>query len=744
MSFLPALTPIQWALLGAIPVGIVLLYFLKLRREPVEVPSTYLWSRTIEDLHVNSLMQRLRRNLLLLLQLAAVLLAALALLRPGHHGEQASQDRSVFLLDSSASMLATDVEDDENRFESAKRLIGERIDAMNDTDKAMLVTFSDRPDVLQSFTSDRGRLRDALDRATVTHRQTDILGALKAADGLANPRRSSELGDMNDVQVADAKPADMYLFSDGGFEAVKDFDLGNLIPEYVDIGTSDARNIGVAAFSAERNVERPSEVQVFATIVNFTRPTANLNTASSDTIISKNEQISGDIAKAIVSHRQLKGDYDSVDGIKDVIINYHLKSADPKDDEAVAIAKAKGRSLFNRIRGSFSMVDDVPIKTSASLLVDDIFEDAEAIELEPGEEVGVSFTLNREETVSLKVVLEEKDDFMLDNVAFAGLTPMRTVSVLVLTNGNTPLELGLATEKSEKICISQIESPDYLKTDEYKKRAAAGVDDLIIYDRCTPETMPPTNTFFIGALPSSAGWSWKSELGQINIIDVERTHPIMRYLELFSLIIFGGRAIDGPPGSAVLADSDQGPVLTLAPRDGYQDLVLGFDIISQNDEGDFETNTNWYAERSWPVFVLNLLRYLAGAAESTGAPSYRPGETVRVRVESALAEVSVGRVGVDAEKMRTGASGLVEVTETEEPGNYQVRTEDKIADLFSINLFDRSESTLALVPEITIGYEAIATAEGGVEARKEYWRLLLLAVLALLATEWWLYSRRVA
>ena len=87
---------------------------------------------------------------------------------------------------------------------------------------------------------------------------------------------------------------------------------------------------------------------------------------------------------------------------------------------------------------------------------------------------------------------------------------------------------------------------------------------------------------------------------------------------------------------------------------------------------------------------------------------------------------------------------MVEVTETEEPGNYQVRTEDKIADLFSINLFDRSESTLALVPEITIGYEAIATAEGGVEARKEYWRLLLLAVLALLATEWWLYSRRVA
>ena len=41
--------------LGAVLLAIVLLYFLKLKRTPLEVPSTYLWQRTIEDLHVNSL-----------------------------------------------------------------------------------------------------------------------------------------------------------------------------------------------------------------------------------------------------------------------------------------------------------------------------------------------------------------------------------------------------------------------------------------------------------------------------------------------------------------------------------------------------------------------------------------------------------------------------------------------------------------------------------------------------------------
>ena len=76
VNFFPSnfwLNMLSWIGLVSIPLLVILLYFLKLKRQPLEVPSTYLWSRTIEDLHVNTIWQRLRQSLLLFLQLLLLL-----------------------------------------------------------------------------------------------------------------------------------------------------------------------------------------------------------------------------------------------------------------------------------------------------------------------------------------------------------------------------------------------------------------------------------------------------------------------------------------------------------------------------------------------------------------------------------------------------------------------------------------------------------------------------------------------
>src|SRR5690349_22691322 len=109
LQFSSPLSAAGWAVLAGVPVGIIALYFLKLRRRPVQVSSTLLWRRSLEDLHVNSLFQRLRKNLLLALQLLAVLLVILALLGPRVKGSAGRGQRYILTIDNSASMSATDV-----------------------------------------------------------------------------------------------------------------------------------------------------------------------------------------------------------------------------------------------------------------------------------------------------------------------------------------------------------------------------------------------------------------------------------------------------------------------------------------------------------------------------------------------------------------------------------------------------------------------------------------------------------
>ena len=54
MNWISALSPMQWLLMMAIPPAVLSLYFLKLKRRELVVPSTLLWKKAMEDIHVNS------------------------------------------------------------------------------------------------------------------------------------------------------------------------------------------------------------------------------------------------------------------------------------------------------------------------------------------------------------------------------------------------------------------------------------------------------------------------------------------------------------------------------------------------------------------------------------------------------------------------------------------------------------------------------------------------------------------
>ncbi len=255
----------QWAALAAVPPAIVLLYFLKLKRRPLEVPSTYLWHKSIEDLHVNSIWQRLRNSLLLYLQLLVILVVFLALLRPTWQSFHLGGSRFVFLIDNSASMQATD--EKPNRLEEAKRRVAELIDQMRSGDSAMLVAFSDTARVAQNFTNNRQLLREALADIRPSQHSTNISEALRLAAGLVNPTQSYD--NPAETPTSDTK---LFIFSDGRFPDVPDFELGNLDPVFVPIGRMDAANVGIVSFGVERNQEQKNKLQAYARLCNSADP----------------------------------------------------------------------------------------------------------------------------------------------------------------------------------------------------------------------------------------------------------------------------------------------------------------------------------------------------------------------------------------------------------------------------------------------------------------------------------------
>ena len=186
MSFLSPL-----ALIGLLFVPLVVaMYLLKLRRDDAVVPSTLLWQRLVADLEANAPWQRIRRSLLLLLQLLLVLLLAFLAARPFLERPAGLARDLVIVIDTSASMAATDLQP--NRLAAAKAAA---IDALRDLPadgKVSVIAAGRTARVVVNGTSDLGRVRAAIDDIAVAEAAGDLDDALTLANALA--ARSGDAG----------------------------------------------------------------------------------------------------------------------------------------------------------------------------------------------------------------------------------------------------------------------------------------------------------------------------------------------------------------------------------------------------------------------------------------------------------------------------------------------------------------------------------------------------------------------
>lgn len=235
-----------WLLAAALP--IIVLYMLKMRRKPVRVSSTLLWTQLLLDREANAPWQKLRRNLLLLLQLLILAALVLAAARPAIRTPVVASGSVIGLLDASASMNAVD--GNRSRFDEARQAVASLIDGMPSGSSMTLILVGTTPKVLAASESDKNALRAALAGATSTQGSADWQAAFALAAGAAHGSQGSTT----------------VIVSDGG---LPDSGLPALPGDvrYVPVGNLD-NNIAITALALRPTAGAP---ELFAEVTNYSQ-----------------------------------------------------------------------------------------------------------------------------------------------------------------------------------------------------------------------------------------------------------------------------------------------------------------------------------------------------------------------------------------------------------------------------------------------------------------------------------------
>ncbi|MEW6249559.1 MAG: VWA domain-containing protein, partial [Planctomycetota bacterium] len=442
------------ALLAAIVIpALLILYFLKLRRREEVVPSTLLWKRTVQDLQVNAPFQRLRKNLLLFLQLLVLAAALLALARPIVQTSVADAARVVLLIDNSASMNAK--EGERTRLaeakEQAKRLTrtfnrsksGWRslfaLGSKQAETQVMVIAFSDRANIVSPFTTNTAELADLIDRIEPTDRRTDLREALSLAEAYMAPptRLTSEMEGPSGTPASAETPAKLVLVSDGRVANLDKVVLRSGTMDLLKIGKAED-NAGITVLRSQRNYERPESVEVFMTVRNFGP-----------------QPVETDVSLY-------------VDGV--------LRTARP--------IKLAGRP---------------PPKPEGPTT-------APAVSPEPesGSVQSLSFALELDRAAVIEARLSRDDALAADNSAVTVLPPPRRQRVLVVTEGQFPfldaVTSRLPLEKRPFVTPAQYEAG----AEGPHESDGQSTWDLVIFDKYVPEKLPAGNFLYLGALPKVA------------------------------------------------------------------------------------------------------------------------------------------------------------------------------------------------------------------------------------------------
>jgi Ca-activated chloride channel family protein len=678
-------TPFAGAVLGAsILAPLLALWFLKLRRRRRVVSSTLLWTRSLADLRANAPFQRIRFNLLLLLQVLAVLAFALALAQPEAEGLGSAGGRHVIMIDRSASMGAIETTDgsgdalDEpvSRLALAKdaaktrvrELLGGGWFSLNASD-VMVVAFGARAEIRAPFTDSIASLESAIDGIAPTDESTRVAEAIELARAFtSNQNRADDRGQQTEVDSSDLPTIELY--SDGRIA-----DLGKLSLRpgesvvYHRVGSA-ADNAAVVAISAERPPDAPDRVQVFASVA---------NPAAAPRRVTLQLAVNGTV-RAI--------------------------TPDPIE---------------------------IPAARAAEQGAQDALADGAGVGFVPGRAQVTFRPIEQPSNASIEVAIVEDDALRADDAAIAVVAPAKRLSVLHVGGDGFVVRTLL-----EGLPVERFNSMDLAQFDAAVEANTLASFDVVVLDAVQPKRLPAGRYLAFGPPPPVEGITAFGEHKGVYARFVREEHPVFRLASLDELFVSKLTAVQADRSFQVIAEAAEGPLVLSYDRADMHVVYVAFDPL----------DSNWPFQRSFVNFTASAVEYLGRMGDAIASRGLVPGEAIALRLPAGSRDIEViapngvrGKVTADAEgNISWGpvtVAGLHRI-EFLSPG-----AAERAVRLVAVNIFDAAESRIEPLPELRLGNASVQGISVASSRRGALWPWILALGLLVVVVEWWYYQRQV-
>lgn len=252
------------ALLVCIPI-IILLYMLKQKAQEYPFSSSMLWKEIFNNIEATKPWEKLKKNLLMILQILTILLLIVALMAPYLKRGGKRYDNVVLVIDTSASM-GIRYNEEHTRLEEAVERAVDYVDSLSETSQVTILSADQEAQIVKTNVTDKAELKKALRSLQVTDLSGDASIAVSVVQSMTSQWEQYQAVFLTDTSM----------------------ELGNLEAQIVNLYT-DYRNLSMdyVSYGTEYDEDGNASITVIGKITNGTDQdvTTDVNLYGDDTLL---------------------------------------------------------------------------------------------------------------------------------------------------------------------------------------------------------------------------------------------------------------------------------------------------------------------------------------------------------------------------------------------------------------------------------------------------------------------------